>query len=860
MNANDSNPNASNAPDPNATLVRPAEEQARIAASAGGVAVPGFEIEGTLGRGGMGVVYKATQTGLNRVVALKMLIAGQYADPSSRARFLLEAESVAALEHPHIIRVFAFGESGGHPYLAMEYVPGGTLAERVKASGPLPAKAATELVAKLAAAVAHAHSRGVVHRDIKPLNVLLTADGEPRLSDFGLAKVGRSDLSMTGQVLGTPAYMAPEQAAGKVHEVGTPADVYALGAVLYDLLTGRPPFMGDSAAVTLQRVMFAEPERPRKLNPAIPRDLETICLKCLEKAPAKRYPTAQALADDLLRYSRNEPITVRPAGALERGYKWVKRNKVVSGAIAAVSLALLVGAGISLGFGLEANKQAKEAKRKQKDADDAADREKGEAARADREQDTATVARRDAQRNLVKAILGPISAGNHRSPLSFGEVGVFWQLAELRQDETAWMLLEEATRTMRTCEQLECRAEYALHAAIGLDRSRRDAADQLLGSRLKEFRTQEHKGISLAVVIARTDFASPTVSEAAAHILVDACAVVPDELTHLYLARELVSAAQRLERTQAAKLCARVAPRLSHSLAQANAPDETGRRLDFAEGLGAVALQMEPAAAAQTLVESLAKSKDPLIRRYLADILSHVARRMEPAAAAEVCAPVAQLLADALAKKKTAGGRDDPADGLPRVAGPTEAAEAARLLTTELIDELAKPGRSNECCIAAERLAMVAGQMEAAAAAERCAPVAHLLIQALPGYANLYERQILAEGLRALTGGLPSNARDRSQHITILAAGAFATPHNLLPSLPLLHPHFHPQPRPLPPQTLVELLKHPFCVGEARRAVLDALEFTYSRKFKDQWEFVEYAQKHQPQLDLLSPPKRPERP
>jgi serine/threonine protein kinase len=179
---------------------------------------------------GQGVVYKATQSGLNRTVALKMLIAGPYADPSLRARFLLEAESVAALEHPHIIRVFAFGEHNGYPYLAMEFISGGTLADRIKKNGPLLAKEATELVAKLAEAVAHAHSRGEPHRDIKPLNVLLTAEGEPRLTDFGLAKVGRADqnLSVTGQVLGTPSYMASEQAAGKVHEIGTPADVYAL--------------------------------------------------------------------------------------------------------------------------------------------------------------------------------------------------------------------------------------------------------------------------------------------------------------------------------------------------------------------------------------------------------------------------------------------------------------------------------------------------------------------------------------------------------------------------------------------------------------------------------------------------------
>jgi tRNA A-37 threonylcarbamoyl transferase component Bud32 len=341
----EANPTVTRAPDLDATRVRPSAQPA-TASTDGSAGVSGFEIEGTLGRGGMGVVYKAKQVGLNRVVALKMLIAGPYADPSLRARFLLEAESVAALEHPGIVKVFAFGENGSHPYLAMEFLPGGTLAERIKKNGPLSATAATELVAKLAVAVAHAHSRGVVHRDIKPLNVLLTAEGEPRLTDFGLAKVGRADqnLSVTGQVLGTPAYMAPEQAAGKVREVGTGADVYALGALLYDALTGRPPFQGDSVAVTLQKVLTEEPERPRKLNASIPRDLETICLKCLEKDPVKRYARADDLADDLQKFLDGKPISARPCGAAERFYKVIKRNKARAVVVVLLPLVLVLGA------------------------------------------------------------------------------------------------------------------------------------------------------------------------------------------------------------------------------------------------------------------------------------------------------------------------------------------------------------------------------------------------------------------------------------------------------------------------------------------------------------------------------------
>lgn len=302
-------------PKPLGTIAQSPEDVSRIAtALSGAVAVPGFDIESELGRGGMGVVYKAKQAGLNRTVALKVVLAGPFADPSTRARFLLEAEAVAAVDHPHVVKVFAFGEHAGFPYLVMEYLGGGTLADSLKANGPLPARAAAEMVRKLTDAVSHVHDRGVIHRDIKPLNVLLTPAGEPRLTDFGLAKVGRaeSNLSVTGQVLGTPAYMSPEQAAGKVRELGPPTDIYALGALLYDLLVGRPPFVGDSLAVTLVQVLTAEPARLRTLKPDIPAELEAICLKCLEKDRAKRYATAGELIADLDRYLAGEAVLAEP--------------------------------------------------------------------------------------------------------------------------------------------------------------------------------------------------------------------------------------------------------------------------------------------------------------------------------------------------------------------------------------------------------------------------------------------------------------------------------------------------------------------------------------------------------------------
>jgi formylglycine-generating enzyme required for sulfatase activity/tRNA A-37 threonylcarbamoyl transferase component Bud32 len=308
------------------------------------VEVPGFVVEAELGRGGMGVVYKARQAALNRPVALKMVLGGHHADPLARARFLVEAEAVAALDHPHVVRVYEFGQFD-LPFLAMEFVGGGTLADGLRRDGRPAPRAAVELVAKLAAGVTAAHAKGIVHRDLKPANVLLTEAGEPKVTDFGLAKVGRSDMTGTGAVLGTPSYMSPEQAAGKTREVGTAADVYALGAILYELLTGRPPFRGETWQDTVRRVLADEPARPRSLAPGVPRDLETVCLKCLEKDPRRRYPTAEALAADLGAYLDGRPIAARPVGPAERAWKWARRHPERAAGIAA---AVVLAAGLAV--------------------------------------------------------------------------------------------------------------------------------------------------------------------------------------------------------------------------------------------------------------------------------------------------------------------------------------------------------------------------------------------------------------------------------------------------------------------------------------------------------------------------------
>ncbi len=250
-------------------------------------AIAGYEIRRELGKGGMGVVYEAWQPSLNRVVALKMILGG-FADEEARSRILTEAHAIAALQHPNVVQVFEVGEHGGAPFFSLEFCSGGSLEGRLKAS-PLPPAEAARLVETLARAVHHAHEKGVIHRDLKPANVLLTADGTPKVTDFGLArKLDEAGRTQTGAVMGTPSYMAPEQAAGKGKEVGPAADVYALGAILYECLTGRPPFKAAVMLDTLVQVRNDDPVPPRQLQPKTPRDLETVCLKCLQKDSGKR--------------------------------------------------------------------------------------------------------------------------------------------------------------------------------------------------------------------------------------------------------------------------------------------------------------------------------------------------------------------------------------------------------------------------------------------------------------------------------------------------------------------------------------------------------------------------------------------
>src|SRR5262249_3013982 len=339
--------------------------------------VPGYEVLDELGRGGMGVVYRARHLKLNRPVALKMILAGEYSEAGARAPFRAEAEALARLDHPHILQIFQVGEARGRPHVVLECPDGGTLRQHCgKPHSPRPV---ARFVQTLAEAVHYAHERGVVHRDLKPANVLLagvrdpgsvvSTDREaassptpdpwpltPKIADFGLAKMersagaGPSAHTTSGQMMGTPHYMAPEQAEGQPGRVCPPVDIYALGVILYELLTGRPPYDGPTPLEIVLRLLHEEVLSPSRLQPSLPRDLVTICLKCLEKEPRKRYASAAALADDLRRFLAHEPIRARPVGLFGRTWRWCRRRPAAAALLGVSAAAALAVAGVLVGL------------------------------------------------------------------------------------------------------------------------------------------------------------------------------------------------------------------------------------------------------------------------------------------------------------------------------------------------------------------------------------------------------------------------------------------------------------------------------------------------------------------------------
>ncbi len=376
-----------------------------------------YEIIRELARGGMGVVFQARQVSLNRVVALKMILAGQLADETDIKRFYTEAEAAANLDHPGIVPIYEVGQHEGQHYFSMGFVEGQSLSQRV-AGGPLPPREAAALLVKVAEAIEFAHQRGVIHRDLKPANILIDAAGNPRVTDFGLAKKLKEDSGLTGsgQIMGTPSYMPPEQAGGSRGEVGPVADVYALGATLYALLTGRPPFQAASVMDTLLMVIADDPVPLRRLNASVPRDLDVICLKCLEKNPGRRYASARALADDLGRWLRHEPILARRASSVERIVRWTRRRPAAAALLFLILAAVAASIGVVL-RDIRRNRDTLEVVTRERNSAQVSERQaidaRNEAKKAEKEAIGArNEARREATQNLRRLVRMAVDNGN----------------------------------------------------------------------------------------------------------------------------------------------------------------------------------------------------------------------------------------------------------------------------------------------------------------------------------------------------------------------------------------------------------------------------------------------------------------
>jgi tRNA A-37 threonylcarbamoyl transferase component Bud32 len=618
----------------------------------GPVSIPGFEVLGELGRGGMGVVYKARQTKLGRLVALKMILTGGHASEADLTRFVTEAESIARLQHPNIVQIYEVGEFGGLPFFSLEFCPGGSLDKKL-AGTPMSPREAAALVETLARAMQAAHDKGVIHRDLKPANVLLAEDGTPKVTDFGLAKKldDAAGQTASGAIMGTPSYMAPEQAGGKSKDIGPHTDVYTLGAILYELLTGRPPFRAATSLDTIMQVVSDEPVSPRQLQSKTPPDLETVCLKCLQKEPRKRYATAEELAQDLRRFQAGEPIQARPVGRVERAAKWVRRNPVLAGMAAVVVLALLGGTAVSTGFGIVAWRQAESAKNNAADA-----LAKGEKLAAANENLTRTAndlerSRDKLEMTLARSLIRPLGLQGGNTPMSAPEWEALWEMATNRPGRLGYRFVQEASRTPVTSRQLRDRASMALPAAVGLDAEQRGEIERLLMARLDDPALDDDQKTALALAAAAWDGLSSSAASPTARHLTRAMSDARDPLALPALARGLSALMARTDARDAATTAAQAAATVAQAIKDAD-PSNSYALRQLVEALSALAARMDPkdaagiaAQATPTLVQAI---KDPksIELRHLVLGLSTLAVHMDAKDAAQAAGVIIQAMKD----------------------------------------------------------------------------------------------------------------------------------------------------------------------------------------------------------------------
>jgi hypothetical protein len=734
-----------------------------------------YEVQEEIGRGGMGVVYRARHRDLGRLVALKMILAGDQADGGDRKRFRTEAEAIARLQHPNIVQVHEVGEHDGKPFFSLEFCTGGSLDRQLDGT-PWFAAEAARLVQTLARAMYHAHQQGVVHRDLKPANVLLApkfetrnpqsairnpqsgptgsefefriSDFEPKVTDFGLAKqLDRAGQTTPGAILGTPSYMAPEQAGGPGRQIGPACDVYALGAILYELLTGRPPFKAATPLETILQVVRDEPVPLRQLQTKLPVDLETICLRCLQKEPSRRYESATALADDLGRFLEGRPIVARPGGQLERAAKWVRRNPLLAGLAGLLLAVLLAGTAVSTYLGLDAADQAREAIAK------------GNELASTNETLTRTAedlgrSREELKRNadqlegtLARSLLRPLAL-HPGQPMSEPEWEALWELAQNRRRGLGLRFVAEASRTPAGSRQLRDRAALALHAAVGLDERARADVEKLLLAQLDDVMLGEEHRRDLALALSAWDGLSSFAAVRTANVLL---AAMTNPRSHALgsLAEGLSLLGPRLGARDAAQVALAIVGLVKESRNPA-----TGQALipvlsALAPRLGA----RETTAVAGILLQACKEAREPAFLEQLVKGVLVLAGRMEAREAGQAVRTLVPLLTDATAPSTMEQLANALGELAPRLEASTAAATAQALV--EAIKETSDPKLLGRL---AQVLGVLAGRLETREATRTATAIVELfkepknpdaLVMLAPVLALLAPRMDTREAVRA---------------------------------------------------------------------------------------------------------------
>jgi hypothetical protein len=675
----------------------------------------------------MGVVYKARHLALKRVVALKMIGSGIHAEPHELARFKAEAEAVARLQHPNIVQVYEVGEWEGVPFCALEFIEGGSLAQRLSGR-PLPSRDAALLVEAVASAMHVAHSRNVVHRDLKPANVLLAADGTPKVTDFGLARQLDADSGQTraGVIMGTPSYMAPEQATGQAHAAGPATDVYALGAILYECLTGEPPFRGATVLETLEQVRSQAPVTPRTWQPRVPRDLETICLKCLQKEPERRYSSARELADDLGRFLRGEPVLARPMGPVQRTIKWARRRP----AVAALLLALLVLAVGSTAVPIIFRLNAEAARVEQ----------------AEQRERLAREALEQVEDTLAENLMLPL--GYDRQLLTPAELEALHRLAESNSDRVRLRFLEKALARPDTAARLSRRSAVAVHGAVGLSQQRREVVVRLLLEHLRDNRTATDARLACVYMGVALELEDAAFCQEAARAAVDILVGPTDPIPLYELLPAVESLAPRLPPGEAAA----AGRKLQEAMAKTK-DDNAITLLIFAlKPLAACLPSEETPAMAQQLLDVIVKTTDMNARYWLVGAYRPLVERLTPKQAGDA----AQALLDTM-KTTAPMSRWIPAQALGSLVSRLPQEEARRVASATARELFESLNTSRDLSLILEPLAPHLTAEEVASAAQK-------MLDTLARTTDRLTLSMVVHGLRPLAERLnPQHARAAAQ-------------------------------------------------------------------------------------------------